>query len=142
MRSYLMIVALGASLSVAGCGSKSATGTAVGAGAGGLLGQAVGGTTGLIVGAAVGGALGYTAGEAMEEEDRRRAALALEQNRAMQWSNPQTGHDYRVEPTGTVYREGRECRDFRMIADVDGRPDEITGTACRRPDGSWEAIST
>jgi surface antigen len=38
--------------------------------------------------------------------------------------------------------EGRECRDFRLLAEIEGQPDEVTGTACRRPDGTWEAIST
>lgn len=141
MRSYLLMVALGGSLVTASCATKSGTGTAVGAGVGGVIGQAAGGTTGLLLGAAIGGALGYTAGKAMEEEDRRQAAIALEQNRAMAWRNPNTGYEYRVEPTGTRYQQGRECRDFRLFADVDGQPDEITGTACRRPDGSWEAVS-
>jgi len=138
--SKLMIVTLGVSLAATSCATKRGTGTAVGAGAGGALGYAVGGTSGLLIGAALGGALGYTAGRAMEEEDRRRAAIALEQNRMMEWHNAQTGYDYRVEPRGTRYLEGRECRDFRMLAEVEGRPDEVTGTACRRPDGSWEAI--
>jgi surface antigen len=142
MGSKLMIVAIGVSLSAGACATKSGTGTAVGAGAGAGIGYAIGGTTGALIGGAIGGVAGYEVGRQMELEDQRRAAWALEQNRMMEWQNPQTGYEYRIEPRGTRYLSGRECRDFRMLADVGGRPEEITGTACRRPDGSWEPIST
>ena len=141
MRTNLVTLMLGASLLTASCATKSGTGTAVGATAGGALGYAVGGTGGLILGAAAGGALGYTAGRAMEEEDRRRFAYALEANRPVGWRNPDTGYEYRVEPIETRYQRGRECREFRMMADVGGRPDEVYGTACRGPDGAWEVNS-
>lgn len=142
MRSTLLLSCLGVSVLAGGCATKSGTGAALGAGGGALVGHAVGGDTGMLVGALIGGAFGYTAGRAMEEEDRRRAATALEYNRPMEWRNPDTGYEYRLEPRNTRYIEGRECRDFRMLAEVDGRPDQITGTACRRPDGTWEAIQT
>ena len=136
-----MIVTLGLALAAAsGCATKSGTGTAVGAGAGGVLGYAVGGSTGALIGGAVGGLFGYGAGRAMEEEDRRQALMALEQNRAVQWQNPETGYQYRVEPQATHIEQGRQCRDYRLMAEVDGRPDAVTGTACRRPDGSWEPM--
>jgi surface antigen len=141
MRSSLMTVVLGATLLTTACATKSGTGTAVGGAAGGVLGYAVGGTTGLLIGAAAGGLFGYGAGKAMEEEDRRRAAIALEQNRAASWRNPETGYEYRVEPTDTRYLEGRECRDFRVLADVEGSPEQLSGTACRQPDGSWQMLS-
>lgn len=141
LASKLLIVTLGVSLSAGACATKSATGTAVGGVAGGALGYAVGGTTGLVIGGLLGGVVGHAAGAHMEAEDRRRAAIALEQNRMMQWENQQTGADYRMEPQGTRYIDGRECRDFRMMAEVDGKPDTITGTACRRSDGTWETLS-
>lgn len=141
MRTSLMTLMLGASLVTTSCATKRGTGTAVGATAGGALGYAVGGTTGLLLGAAAGGALGYTLGSAMEEEDRRRVMASLEANRAAAWHNPETGYDYRVEPTDTRYLEGRECREFRLTAEVEGQPDFVHGTACRRPDGQWETIS-
>jgi surface antigen len=141
MRSEVIALIVGVSLTATGCATKSGTGTAVGAGAGGALGYAVGGVGGLVVGGLIGGALGYTVGKSMEEEDRRRAAYALETNRAQAWHNPETGYDYRVEPTKTVYENGRECREFRVLAEVDGQPDQVEGTACRTPDGRWEAIS-
>ncbi len=130
---------LGATLT-ASC-TPSQTGTGVGAVGGGLLGHAVGGDIGMLIGAVAGGALGYSVGRAMEEEDRRRAAYALEQNRTMGWRNPDTGDEYRVEPYDTRYSNGRECRDFRMFTDIEGRTETVNGTACRRPDGQWEMVS-
>jgi surface antigen len=141
LASKLLIVTIGVSLSAGACATKSATGTAVGGVSGGALGYALGGTTGLVIGGLVGGVVGHAVGAKMEEDDRRRAAIALEQNRMMQWENQQTGKDYRIEPRGTRYIEGRECRDFRLLADIEGNPDTITGTACRRPDGTWETLS-
>jgi surface antigen len=141
MRASLITVVLGASLLTSACATKRETGAGIGAGAGGALGYAVGGTTGLVVGALAGGALGYTAGKRMDENDRRRAAYALERNQQTSWVNPDTGDQYRIEPLGTRYEQGRECREFRLTADVEGRPDEVHGTACRQPDGTWEAVS-
>ena len=141
MRSLIIIVTLSVSLASLGCATKSGTGTAVGAGAGGLLGYAVGGTTGLIIGGALGGALGYHVGAKMDEEDKRRAAYALEQNRYMEWQNSQ-GDTYQIKPERTSYRDGRECRDFTMNADIDGQAEKVHGVACRRPDGTWETIET
>jgi surface antigen len=38
-------------------------------------------------------------------------------------------------------REGRMLRDYRTTAPLEGRQQEIYGTACRRPDGSWQRVS-
>ena len=142
MRSNLMTWIVGASL-VAGtaCATKSGTGAATGAVAGGLVGAAVGDTTGLLIGAAVGGLIGHEVGRAMEREDRRRIAYALEANRPVYWRNPETGYEYQVEPIGPRDYDGRECRQFRLMAeDERGRAEEVYGTACRTPDGSWELV--
>jgi surface antigen len=124
----------------AGCATKEGTGTAVGGVAGGALGYAVGGGTGLVIGALAGGIVGNVVGREMDKDDRARAAAALEANRQMEWQNSRTGSRYEVTPTGTRYEEGRECRNFEMTSYIDGRPDEVTGFACRRNDGSWELM--
>jgi surface antigen len=143
MPAKLIHIVVSASLiSSAGCATKSGTGTAVGAGAGGIIGGLAGGTTGALIGVVAGGLLGYGVGRAMEEEDKRRMALALEQDRPAYWTNPQTGDSYRVEPTQTFYQGTRECRNFRMLATVDGTPDEVNGLACRNPNGAWEVQSS
>jgi len=33
-----------------------------------------------------------------------------------------------------------ECRDFSTTNVIDGRPQEVHGTACRQPDGSWRIV--
>lgn len=139
-----MIVALMLILTLgfgAGCATKQGTGTAVGGAAGGALGYAIGGWPGLVIGGIAGGAVGNVVGQSMDQEDRRRAAYALEQNRRMEWENAQTGARYEVVPTQTSQQQGRECRNFQMTAYVDGKPDEMTGLACRRGDGSWEMMN-
>jgi len=142
MHAKLVSCLIGASLITAtGCATPSGQGAAVGAAGGGLVGAAVGGRTGLLVGAALGGLFGYGVGRAIEIEDQREVAYALEYDRAVRWENPDTGYRYQVEPTRTFVQRGRECRDFRMLAEVDGQPQEVYGTACRRGDGSWEVLS-
>jgi len=133
-----MIVLTGSIALTGGCATKSGTGAATGAVAGGLVGVAVGDTTGLLIGAALGGLLGHEIGRAMEREDQRRIAYALERNEAMRWRNAQTGNVYEVQPTRTRVQEGRQCREFRLVAEVGSREEEVYGTACRQPDGSWE----
>lgn len=141
MRSRLILLTLGVPLIAGACATKSGTGTAVGAGGGALIGGALGGWQGAFIGGAIGGIAGYATGRAMEEDDRRRAEIAIEQNRSAYWRNSSNGNVYRVTPVQTQFRGGRECRDFRIDAEVNGRPDQVTGTACRRPDGSWEPLS-
>lgn len=137
MRSIVILI-LSIGFLTSGCATKAGTGTAVGAGTGGLIGGLAGGTTGALVGVLAGGALGYVVGNQMDQEDRRRAAYALEQNREMEWRNAQ-GQQFRVVPGQTSYQQGRECRSYRIFAEIDGRPDQIDGFACRRPDGTWES---
>ena len=58
----------------------------------------------------------------------------------MYWRNPETGLEYEVEPI-RPRDEGRRCREFRLMAeDKRGREEEVYGTACRTPDGSWELV--
>jgi len=32
------------------------------------------------------------------------------------------------------------CREYRSTAEIAGAPHEVVGTACRRPDGSWQIV--
>jgi surface antigen len=139
MYSRLITMAIGGSLVVsAGCATKRETGAAVGAVGGGTVGGLIGGSTGALIGVALGGLAGYGVGRAMEEEDRKQVAYALERNQSTSWTNPQTGYHYQVEPTRTVMQDGHQCRQFRVLGEVDGKPEEVYGTACRQPDGAWE----
>ncbi len=136
-----MTMIVGGSLIAAtACRTQSGTGAGVGAVGGGLLGAAVGGKTGLLVGAAAGGLLGYGIGRSLEEEDQRRIVYSLETNEPTQWQNPNTGYQYQVQPLDTYTERGRECRQFQITAEIEQRPEQVYGTACRHPNGAWEII--
>jgi surface antigen len=139
MRFIVVVVLVLSVLFGAGCATKQGTGTVVGGTAGGALGYAVGGGAGLVIGALAGGVVGNVVGREMDKQDRVQAAAALEANRRMEWES-RNGNRYEVTPTGTRYEAGRECRNFEMTSYIDGRPDEMTGVACRRSDGSWELM--
>jgi len=32
------------------------------------------------------------------------------------------------------------CREYHSTAEIAGAPHEVVGTACRRPDGSWQIV--
>jgi surface antigen len=142
MRSTIVLLVLAVFLASSACATKSQTGAATGAVGGAVVGGLVGGRGGAVIGGLLGGALGYGIGRHMEKEDQRRMAYAIEQNRRMEWENAQGNH-YVVAPTRTYYgSDGRECRNFRMMAEVDGQPDSVNGVACRGSDGGWDIVDT
>jgi surface antigen len=142
MTTKLISIVFGASLiASAGCATESGTGAAVGAGAGGIIGTAAGGAGWGLLGAAAGGLLGYGVGRSVEVENERRMEDALAADRPTTWSSDQ-GHMYTVEPQPMYYNQGRQCRRYRLLAQVEGQPREVHGTACQRPDGQWEAVNT
>jgi surface antigen len=126
---------------------KAVLGTVVGAAGGGLIAAAAGGGTGWIVaGSLLGGMAGGFVGHKLDDRDRRMAeeaaARAFEQNRTGQtstWSNPDTGHSGTITPTKTYQlASGQYCRRYTQTIDVGGEPQQASGTACRRSDGTWE----
>ena len=36
---------------------------------------------------------------------------------------------------------GRYCREYQRVADIGGQPQQVYGTACMMPDGSWQIVS-
>ena len=126
---------------------KAVLGTVVGAAGGGLIAAAAGGGTGWIVaGSLLGGLAGGAIGHKLDARDKRMAeeaaARAFEQNRTGQtstWSNPDTGNSGTVTPTKTYQlASGQYCRRYTQTIRVGGEPQEASGTACRRSDGTWE----
>lgn len=134
---------------VGGCElNRQQTGTvlggAAGAAAGSTIGSGSGRTAATIVGGLIGAAVGRSVGQHMDEQDRARTAQAMENNptgKTTSWTNPDTGTDYAVTPTRTYDSGGQPCREFTMNAEVEGDPDQITGTACRQPNGDWKIVS-
>ena len=147
MRQRMAASIFAASVSILeiGCATRQQTGAVAGAGIGAATGAAVtDSAVGALVGGVIGAAIGSEIGRALDQYDRERAARILEYNEtyeATSWVNPDTGYLYRVTPTDTYVRRGAPCREFRMDARIDGDWEEVHGTACRQPDGSWRIES-
>lgn len=120
-------------------------GGAVGAAAGSTIGGGSGRTAAMILGGLAGAVVGRSVGRNMDEDDRVRAAQAMEvtpTGSSQTWTNPDTNTAYAVTPTRTYTQDGgAPCREFTLNATVDGQPDQVNGTACRQADGSWRVIN-
>lgn len=145
----LFLTALLTLVMLAGCatGPKEEVGMMIGGVLGGVLGHQVGSGSGraaaTILGAVAGGAIGSSVGRSMDDLDRMKMAATLETTRtgvATTWNNPDTGYDYRMEPTRTYRTTEGPCREYTLDADIGGRTEQVYGTACRQPDGSWRII--
>jgi len=149
--NYRILIAVGLSaLLAAGCvnPTKRETGTVIGGIAGGVLGNQIGGGTGrtaaVILGTLVGAYIGGNIGQAMDDNDRYRAQQTLENNRlnhTTSWRNPDTGNEYKVTPTRTFNGANGPCREYVTEAVIEGRREGVYGTACRQPDGTWQAAN-
>jgi len=127
--------------------SKQDQGVLIGAIAGGILGHQVGGGSGQVlatmVGTVAGAMIGGSIGKQMDETDRLNTAAALENVRTgvpSAWVNPDTGYEYVVTPTNTYDSGTGPCREYTLDATIGGKTEQIYGTACRQPDGSWKVV--
>lgn len=138
------------SLSLAGCSSlginNQSVGAATGAVAGGLLGSLVGGGTGrlIAVGAGVflGAAAGSAIGHSMDEQDKKNTQGALSKvpnGETVGWENSQ-GVQYTFKPIRTIKHDNNYCREFVQTAMIAGKKQQLYGTACRQPDGTWKIV--
>lgn len=139
-------------LAACGPGRNAQSGTVLGAVAGGLLGSQLGKGDGRIAGAAIGaflgGVVGNEIGKRMDEVDRRAAMeaeyRALETGgagAATPWRNPKSGNYGTVIPGQPYKSAGVDCRTYTHTIYINGRPETITGKACRKPDGTWYKVS-
>lgn len=127
-----------------GCATRQQTGQVIGGVAGAAAGTQVGGGSGrtaaTIGGALLGAFVGGQIGNRMDERDYQQTSMALENSRtgqSTQWINPDSGNQYTIQPTNTYQSDSGPCRDYTMLAVIDGRNETVTGTACRQPDGTW-----
>lgn len=135
-------------------GGGELLGTLAGAAIGGLVGSQFGSGTGksVAIGAGVvaGGFLGNRIGKELSCKDQQyhydTTQNALETQKTGQsssWTNPDTGHSGEVTPTRTyTAADGSPCRDFEQTIFVDGEYENVQGTACRQPDGTWKPVSS
>lgn len=147
---FTVIITLLCSLSLAGCQNMTQqdVGTVAGGVAGGLLGSTVGKGGGQLVaiaaGTLAGAYLGGAIGKHMDESDRARMNQTLDNNNVGQpayWRNANNGATYKVTPVKNVkVGNNQYCREYRTTADIAGKQQQMYGTACRQPDGTWKAV--
>lgn len=126
--------------------NREVIGAILGAAAGGYAGSRIGSGKGNIAATAAGALLGLLAGggigRSMDQVDQDCIGQTLEQaedNRSVEWRNPDSGTDYRITPTRTYsVSDGRYCREYTTEATIGGKTQRTYGTACRQPDGSWK----
>jgi surface antigen len=133
--------------------NKETAGTVVGAVAGGVVGaqfgHGAGSVAGAAVGALVGGLFGNAIGRSLDDQDVKEANRAFATasrapvGRTIYWNNVRTGNwgYYRPVRDGHSRFDGYYCREFVSNAVINGRVERIYGTACRHPNGTWEAIN-
>jgi surface antigen len=133
--------------------SKRTLGTIFGAGLGGLAGAQMGRGKGKLVAVAMGtiaGAfLGNSIGDTLDRADQaylsdaQSVAHTAPMGRAVEWTNPDSGHHGTVTPTrdGHDRITGDYCREYETTIFVDGREETGYGTACQKADGTWDIES-
>lgn len=130
----------------------SGTGAALGAAAGGTAGAILGATSShghqqwaaTAGGAILGILLGGTVGHAVDTLDQDCAAQAVAYGPVGQpvgWASPTYGTQYQVTPIRQYAQAGTTCREYQANAAIDGRWQQVRGTACLQPDGSWRIVN-
>lgn len=152
----LAILALTGFIPLGACTGGSQTsgteivGTLGGAAGGALLGSQIGKGSGNLAATAAGTLIGALAGHEIARRftssDQEQAAAAerraVADNRSITWNNPDTGHTGTIAPRRTYTDDqGRTCRIYNHRVTIDGRNETARGTACQRPDGSWQLVS-
>lgn len=132
---------------MAGCETTThgQEGEVIGGVLGGVIGSQVGeghgNTAAIIIGTIAGAMIGRHIGETMDDTDRMKTAMVLNDSRTAKsttWVNPDTGNRYTVTPTRTFEEKSGPCREFRLDATVgDQTNQDVHGTACLQADGSW-----
>lgn len=139
------------SMSMVACQNMSNqdVGVLTGGLAGGVLGSTVGKGNGKILaiaaGSIAGAMIGGAIGKNMDDTDRLKMNQALENNpvgKPAYWNNSRSGNHYEVVAIKNVSMNGNEyCREYRTTANIAGKKQQIYGTACRQPDGTWQAVN-
>jgi surface antigen len=145
-------MALVASFGLAACETKRESGTAIGAITGAVIGNQFGKGSGKVAatfaGAVIGGIVGNQIGKDLDARDRELARQAEYDawesgppGRPVRWQNPNNGRYGEIVAEGYYDRGGSRCRDFIHTVWIDGRRQQMRGTACRNPDGTWTQVS-
>jgi len=64
-------------------------------------------------------------------------------NQTTVWQNPDTGSAGDITPVVTYQNDqGEYCREYQQTVTIGGEQQQVYGTACRMPDGTWEVVSS
>jgi surface antigen len=127
----------------------AALGGGFGAYGGGYLGSQVGTgavqTVSTIAGASVGALFGSAIGRKLAQGDLNLMGQATQatlesspSGSATAWRNPDSGNAGSIVASPAFERDSRPCRAFQQTLAIDGGVEQAAGTACRRPDGTWD----
>lgn len=119
-------------------------GALLGAATGSQFGKGNGRVVAVLTGTVLGAVIGGNVGQSMDRQDHSKVQKALETSRtgrSVVWNNPDNGNQYTVTPTRT-YRTAAngDCRDYDAWVFIDGYERKVKGTACRKPDGTWQQV--
>lgn len=130
----------------------SGTGAALGAAAGGVGGAVIGATAshgrqqwaatagGAILGVLLGGVVGHAV-DTLDQDCAAQAVAYGPVGQPVGWASPAYGTQYQVTPVRQYVAQGTTCREYQANAAVDGRWQQVHGTACQQPDGSWRVVN-
>lgn len=148
--SYFKVAVLSFSVLLVSCAeiNNEGVGAVSGGVAGALIGSQIGSGAGQVAaaagGALIGAFLGGNIGKYMDKVDRLEMQKALETaptGKAVAWKNPDSGNQYRIQPTKTYYVNGGPCREYTTYANIAGKSEKVYGKACRQADGSWRVAN-
>jgi surface antigen len=142
----------GCEITGAGTGPGEGTGTLAGAFSGASNGSAIGRgsneAAAAATNAALGGLIGSKIGASLNDDDRRLAYEAqidaLDRGAPgapVPWRNPASGRRGNIVPGPAYDQKGATCRGYSHTVTINGQLETARGTACRGPDGTWNAVS-
>jgi surface antigen len=119
-------------------------GGATGAAIGSQIGRGNGKTAAIVGGAIIGVIVGGNIGRSMDQVDQGCVGQILEHapgGMQVAWTDSNNGERYRVTPD-RPYRndQGAYCRNYLTNAVIDGYNQQVSGTACRQPNGLWRMV--
>lgn len=119
-------------------------GALLGAATGSQFGKGNGRVAAVLTGTVLGAVIGGQIGNSMDRTDQAQVQKVMETvptGRSVNWRNPDNGKTYKVTPTRT-YRTTRngDCRDYDAWVFIGGYERKVTGTACRKADGTWQQV--
>ena len=120
-------------------------GGATGAALGSTIGKGNGRTAAIVGGGIIGAIVGGNIGHSMDRIDQSCVGQVLEHasdGRRVAWTDPNGGARYQITPDRPYQnQQGQYCRKYLTDAVIDGRNQQVSGLACRQPNGTWQMVN-